>query len=82
MSAYPGLRVEGLARRRRINRVMEVLAWLAALIGMAILGVVVWSVAQQGLERAEPRPADEAADSVQPDERAAGPVECVRRAHS
>ena len=48
MSTYPGLRVEGLARRRRVNRLMEALAWLAATIGVAILAVVVWSVARKG----------------------------------
>ena len=48
MSAYAGLRVEGLARRKRMNRVMELLAWLAALIAIAILGIVVWSVARKG----------------------------------
>ena len=48
MSEYATLRVEGLARRRRLNRVMEGLAWLAAGIAIAILGVVVWSVASKG----------------------------------
>ena len=48
MSAYAGLRVEGLARRKRMNRVMEALAWLAALIAIAILAIVVWSVARKG----------------------------------
>lgn len=48
MSEYAALRVEGLARRRRLNRVMEGLAWLAAGIAIAILGVVVWSVASKG----------------------------------
>ena len=48
MSEYAALRVEGLARRRRLNRVMEGLAWLAAAIAIAILGVVVWSVASKG----------------------------------
>jgi phosphate transport system permease protein len=49
VSAYPGsLRVEGLARRKRVNRLMEVLAWLAASIAIAILGIVVWSVASKG----------------------------------
>jgi phosphate transport system permease protein len=48
MSTYPGLRVEGLARRRRVNLLMEVLAWVAAAIGVGILAVVVWSVAQKG----------------------------------
>jgi phosphate transport system permease protein len=42
------LRAEGLPRRRAVNRLMEVLAWLAAAIGVGILGVVVWSVARKG----------------------------------
>jgi len=37
-----------LWRRRAVNRGMEVLAWLAAAIAVAILGVVVWSVAKRG----------------------------------
>ena len=37
-----------LRRRRAVNRSMEVLAWLAAAIAVAILGVVVWSVAKRG----------------------------------
>lgn len=48
MSTYPGLRVEGLARRRRVNHLMEVLAWLSAAIAVALLGIVVWSVASKG----------------------------------
>lgn len=48
MTEYAVLRVEGLARRKRLNRVMEGLAWLAAAIAIAILGVVVWSVANKG----------------------------------
>jgi phosphate transport system permease protein len=48
MSEYAALRVDGLARRRRLNRVMEGLAWLAAAIAIAILAVVVWSVASKG----------------------------------
>jgi len=48
MSTYPGLRAEGLARRHRVNRLMEGLAWIAALIAIAILGIVVWSVASKG----------------------------------
>jgi phosphate transport system permease protein len=42
------LRAEGLPRRRVLNRVMELVAWLAAALGVAILGVVVWSVARRG----------------------------------
>jgi phosphate transport system permease protein len=37
-----------LRRRRIVNRGMELLAWLAAAVGVAILGVLVWSVAQRG----------------------------------
>jgi len=37
-----------LRRRRVVNRGMELLAWLAAAIGVAILGIVVWSVAKKG----------------------------------
>ncbi|HEY3463099.1 MAG TPA: phosphate ABC transporter permease PstA [Gaiellaceae bacterium] len=37
-----------LRRRRVVNRGMELVAWLAAAAGVAILGVVVWSVAQRG----------------------------------
>ena len=37
-----------LRRRRAVNRGMELLAWLAAAVGVAILGVLVWSVAQRG----------------------------------
>ena len=44
-----GLRVDGLGRRKAVNRLMESLAWVAALIAIAILGVVVFSVARRGL---------------------------------
>ena len=37
-----------LRRRRIVNRVMELLAWLAAAIAVAILGIVIWSVAKRG----------------------------------
>ena len=37
-----------LRRRRVVNRGMELLAWLAAAVAVAILGVVVWSVARRG----------------------------------
>jgi phosphate transport system permease protein len=47
MSA-PGLRLDHLPRRRRVNRAMESLAWLAAAIAIAILAIVVWSVARKG----------------------------------
>lgn len=42
------LRAEGLYRRRAVNRLMELLAWFAASIAIAILGIVVWSVATRG----------------------------------
>ena len=55
MSAHEGTstppltrRADRLRRRRIVNRSMELLAWLAAGIGVAILGVVVWSVAKRG----------------------------------
>ena len=47
--AGPGLRDDHLARRRRVNRIMEGLAWLAAAIGVGILVVVIFSVARRGL---------------------------------
>ena len=37
-----------LRRRRIVNRLMEVLAWLAAAAAVLILGVVVWTVARKG----------------------------------
>jgi phosphate transport system permease protein len=37
-----------LARRRRVNYVMEFLAWLAAAIAIAILAVMVYAVAKRG----------------------------------
>ncbi len=42
------LRADRLPRRRAVNRLMELLAWLAAAIAVGILGVVVWSVAKRG----------------------------------
>lgn len=52
MSAHnltgPGLRLDRLPQRRRVNRLMEGLAWLAAAIAIAILGIVVFSVARKG----------------------------------
>jgi phosphate transport system permease protein len=42
------MRNMGLPRRRAVNRAMEALATLAALIAVAILGIVVWSVAKRG----------------------------------
>ena len=44
----PGLRLDRLPRRRAMNRLMEVLAWTAAGIAVAILGIVVYSVARKG----------------------------------
>jgi phosphate transport system permease protein len=37
-----------MLRRRIVNRGMEVVAWLAAATAVAILGIVVWSVAKRG----------------------------------
>jgi phosphate transport system permease protein len=37
-----------LRRRRAVNRGMELLAWIAAAVAVAILGIVVWSVAKRG----------------------------------
>jgi phosphate transport system permease protein len=42
------LRAEGLPRRQAVNRLMELLAWLAAAIAMGFLVLVVWSVARRG----------------------------------
>lgn len=44
----PSLRLDGLPRRRAVNRAMEILAWIAAAIAVGILGVVVFSVARKG----------------------------------
>ena len=41
-------RNDRLRRRRIVNRAMEFLAWLAAAVAVAILGIVVWSVARRG----------------------------------
>jgi phosphate transport system permease protein len=43
-----GLRAANLQRRKRVNFVMEGFAMLAALIGVALLVIVVWSVAKRG----------------------------------
>ena len=52
MSAHglsgPRVRLDRLPRRRRVNATMEALAWLAAAIGVGILGVMVWSIASKG----------------------------------
>jgi phosphate transport system permease protein len=37
-----------LRRRRIVNRGMELLAWIAAAVAVALLGIVVWSVAERG----------------------------------
>jgi phosphate transport system permease protein len=42
------LSAAGLARRRALNRTMEVIASLTAVIGVAILVVIVWTVAKRG----------------------------------
>lgn len=52
MSAHgltgPELRRGRLTRRRTVNRLMEGFAWLAAVTAVAILGIVVYSVARRG----------------------------------
>jgi phosphate transport system permease protein len=42
------LRADGLPRRKFVNRLMEILAWVAAAIAVGILGIVVWTVAKRG----------------------------------
>jgi phosphate transport system permease protein len=42
------LRAVNLPRRRVVNRLMEGLAWLAALIAVGFLVLIVWSVARRG----------------------------------
>jgi phosphate transport system permease protein len=42
------LRAEGLPRRRAVNRLMELVACLAAVLAIGILVVMVWSVARRG----------------------------------
>ena len=44
----PNLRLDRLPRRRRVNRMMEGLAWLSAAIAISILGIVVFDVARRG----------------------------------
>ena len=46
--AGPGRHADHLARRRRVNRTMEILAWVAAAIAIGILVIVVYSVARKG----------------------------------
>jgi len=48
LTGGPDLRANNLVRRKRFNFGMEALAWLAAAIAIAILAVVVWSVARKG----------------------------------
>lgn len=52
MSAHgltgPARRLDKLPQRRAVNLLMEVLAWIAAAAAIALLGVVVWSVASRG----------------------------------
>jgi phosphate transport system permease protein len=51
MSSYTigrGLPDDRLRRRRAVNRLMELLAWLAAAVAVGILAVVVYSVARRG----------------------------------
>ena len=43
-----GMHAVNLPRRRATNRLMEGLAWLAALIAVGFLVLIVWSVAQKG----------------------------------
>jgi phosphate transport system permease protein len=42
------MRAVNLPRRRAVNRLMEALAWLSALVAVAMLVIVVWSVAKRG----------------------------------
>ncbi len=42
------LRADGLPRRRAVNKLMEIIAWVSAAVAIAILGIVVWSVARKG----------------------------------
>jgi phosphate transport system permease protein len=42
------VRAVNLPRRKAVNRLMELLATLAAFVAVAILGIVVWSVAKRG----------------------------------
>ena len=44
----PSIRVDGLRRRRAVNRFMEGLAWLAAAVAVGFLVLIVWSVARRG----------------------------------
>ena len=42
------MRLDRLPRRRRVNNLMEGLAWLAALVAIFLLAIVVWSVGKRG----------------------------------
>jgi phosphate transport system permease protein len=44
----PARRIDRLPRRKAVNRLMEVLAWLAAAVAVALLGLVVYSVVRRG----------------------------------
>jgi phosphate transport system permease protein len=44
----PSIRTDRLPRRRAVNRLMEGLAWLTAVIAVGLLGLIVWSVARRG----------------------------------
>lgn len=48
LTGGPDFRANNLVRRKRLNMGMEVLAWFAAAVAIAILAVVVWSVASKG----------------------------------
>jgi phosphate transport system permease protein len=42
------MRADALPRRRAVNRVMEMLSWLAAAVAVGFLVLIVWSVARRG----------------------------------
>jgi len=44
----PARRIDHLPRRKAVNRMMEVLAWLAAAVAVGLLGLVVYSVVRRG----------------------------------
>src|SRR5262249_54879818 len=48
MTGGPDFRANNLVRRQRFNTAMGVVAWISALIAIAILVIVVWSVARRG----------------------------------
>ena len=51
MAAAPvSLRASGQLRRRQlVNRIMEVLATLAAILALVVLAIVIWSVGRKGI---------------------------------